>query len=263
MKIVEFNIGKNNVRAVGYLHEVPSTPVLGHSIRPCVLILPGGAYRFTSPRESEPVALSYLNAGFQAFILHYSCEDAIKTESPVNEAFMTIDYIKKHAAEFYIDKDKIVVTGFSAGGHLAAAVAIFHGEYEKTGLDCKCRAAVLCYPVISTKEGITHELSAFNISEGNDRELRLKYSLENRVDENTLPTFIWHTRWDKAVSVENTLRFIGALSKHGVEFEAHIFKDGEHGSSLCNKEVNTPVENTVIWFDLALAWLCSILDYKI
>lgn len=262
MNIIELQVGENNAKCVGYLHEVPSEPVLGHTIRPCVVICPGGAYRFTSPREAEPVALAYLNAGFQAFILYYSCGKDILRESPLIELATVVDNIKKNSEQYYVNKDQIVVTGFSAGGHLAASLATMYNSEELKGFDCKCAASVLCYPVLSTVKGVTHEESAVNISKGEET-LRKYLSLEYRVDSNTIPTFIWHTRFDPAVSVENTIRFITALSRYNVDFEAHIFEEGEHGISLCNTEVNTKVDNTKIWFELALVWLCKQLNYSI
>ncbi|MFV0362638.1 MAG: hypothetical protein ACK5LL_06055 [Suipraeoptans sp.] len=45
--------------------------------RPAILILPGGGYRMCSDREADPVAMAYLKAGYQVFILRYSVgEDA-------------------------------------------------------------------------------------------------------------------------------------------------------------------------------------------
>ena len=54
-----------------YLHD-PSYEYVAHSSRPCVVIFPGGSYRFTAEREAEPVALAFLHAGFQVCILRYS-----------------------------------------------------------------------------------------------------------------------------------------------------------------------------------------------
>lgn len=260
MKIIEFKVGKANASVVGYLHHVPEEPVLGHSIRPAILICPGGAYRFCSEREAEPVALAFLSAGFQAFVLNYSCGDDIKRSNPLREVAETIDEIKKHSEEWYVEREKIAVCGFSAGGHLAASLATLYKTMPE--LDCKPSLSVLCYPVISSDPAIANEHSFQNIAMG-DEEVRVYLSLDKRVVEDTVPTFIWHIRHDSGVNVGNTLKYINALWENGVDFEAHIFEDGPHGISLCNQEVNTPYENTKVWFELALKYLSTKWDWVI
>jgi Esterase/lipase len=263
MKLVQFTVGENNAIVDGYLHHVPSEPVLGHHIRPAVLICPGGAYRFTSDREAEPVALAFLNAGFAAFVLRYSCGEDIKREDPLREAALALNHIRRHAEEYLVDKNKIAVMGFSAGGHLAASLSTLFADESLAGLDCRPDISILCYPVLSTKPGITHEETARNISRGGEETLRKNRSLEERVGDDTPPTFIWHTRFDQAVSVENTLLYINALFRHGIDFEAHVFEDGVHGISMANREVNTPCENTKIWFPLLMAWLTKKFDFEV
>lgn len=93
--------------------------------RPAVLIFPGGGYEFVSDPEGEPVALAYAAKGFQTFVLKYSVKDKGVFPAPQREAFEAIAVIRRNAAEFMVDPDKIAVVGFSAGGHLAASTASF------------------------------------------------------------------------------------------------------------------------------------------
>ena len=71
MKTVEVTLcPERNVTLTGYLQQVGGE--FRHIVRrPAVLVLPGGAYQMCSDREADPVAIAYLNAGYQAFILRY------------------------------------------------------------------------------------------------------------------------------------------------------------------------------------------------
>ena len=84
-------------------------------------------------------------------------------------------------------------------------------------------------------------------------------SLEDSVSHATPPTFIWHTADDSAVPVENSLRYMTALSKHKIPFESHIYEWGNHGLSLCNYQTSCgdyqiiPVNEK--WVDHSIAWI--------
>ena len=72
MKIVRHNLSPDGrVYLTGYIQE-PSKELKDVANKPAVLVLPGGAYIFTSDREAEPIALAYSAKGFQTFVLRYS-----------------------------------------------------------------------------------------------------------------------------------------------------------------------------------------------
>ena len=91
--------------------------------RPAVLILPGGGYQFCSEREADPVAMPYLKAGYQAFILRYSVGKHSVWPNPLQDYEQAMEMIRKRSEEWKVFSDKVAVIGFSAGGHLAAAAA--------------------------------------------------------------------------------------------------------------------------------------------
>ena len=101
---------------VCYLQQPQNMPVP----RPAVVICPGGGYRYTSSRESESIAMQYLAAGMQAFVLYYNCAPAV-FPCALLELAKSVSIVRSHAAEWNIDPEKILVAGFSAGGHLAAS----------------------------------------------------------------------------------------------------------------------------------------------
>lgn len=104
--------------------------------RPLLLICPGGGYELTSDREAEPVALQWNAMGFHAAVLRYSCAPAV-FPTALEELARAVALLRGRAAEFRIDPEKIIVAGFSAGGHLAASLGVFWDKQflsELTGL---------------------------------------------------------------------------------------------------------------------------------
>lgn len=213
-------------------------------IRPMILICPGGGYHFVSEREAEPVAMQMLALGFHAAVLRYHVAPE-RFPVALAEAACSVAYLREHAAEYHIDPEKIVVAGFSAGGHLTASLGVFWQEAwlkEYTGCDpeqVKPNGMILSYPVITSGE-FAHRNSFVNLLGGDAMEEQIEYvSLETRVTELTPPTFIWHTVTDQTVPVENTLLFVRALQRAGVRYEMHIYPQGEHGLSLATMETTS------------------------
>ena len=114
-----------------YLHEGDeSMPASLRCEHPAVIIFPGGAYAFTSPREADPVALAFLSMGYQTFIVRYRTGEQAGGKRPLEDAARSIAWVRAHSAEWYIDPEKIAVLGFSAGGHLAASLGVHWNDAE-------------------------------------------------------------------------------------------------------------------------------------
>jgi dipeptidyl aminopeptidase/acylaminoacyl peptidase len=95
---------------------------------------------------------------------------------------------------------------------------------------------ILCYPVITLCDK-THLGTRTNLlANGNDTlENRIKYSIDQRVNSNTVPCFIWTTKTDNSVPYENTLMMIESLQKYQVNHKYHLFEKGPHGMALADK----------------------------
>lgn len=128
--------------------------------RPFVLVLPGGAYAFTSDREAEPIALRFNSIGCHAGILWYTTQDLVPNvpRNAFEEAMMAIRWIREHAQEYLIHTDQIIVCGFSAGGHLAIECAtMWHEDWIAKKLNCeseqlKVNLAIPCYAAGKSKK---------------------------------------------------------------------------------------------------------------
>ncbi len=232
--------------------------------RPAIIICPGGGYEYCSVREAEPVALRYAAFGIPAFVLRYSCVNKM-FPTALLEAAKAMAYVRSNADELGVDPDKIMISGFSAGGHLAASLAVHWNKpfvTEALGGNSelyKPNGAVLCYPVITSGEK-RHDGSIVNIVGADYPAAMMEtVSLEKQVSEATPPVFIWHTADDGCVPVENTLMFASALAEKKIHFACHIFESGVHGLSLCDDStagyeghINPDCAR---WFGMAVDWI--------
>lgn len=237
MKTMTLNLTQENVTLTAYLLD--SSPEMTNTqVRPAVLVFPGGGYVMCSDREAEPIALAFLSEGYHAFILRYSLGENAAFPRPLNDAEEALDLIRAKAHEWAVDPGKIAVCGFSAGGHLAAALGTM-GRVRPNAL-------ILGYPCIL--DSISTILPA------------PIPSLEQKVDTKTPPTFIFATAADPLVPVEHSLQFAAALDRVKVPFEMHIFQSGTHGLALAKPVTSAGLRvmvdaDAARWMGLCIAWL--------
>ena len=255
--------GESAATLTSYLVE-NSAEMEPDRVRPAVIICPGGGYEFTSDREAEPIALKMVSYGFQAFVLRYDVAPKVFPAALLQLA-QSVKLVRENGAKWAVDVDKIIVAGFSAGGHLAASLGTFWSEswlatkVGATNEEIKPNGLLLAYPVITSGE-FAHVGSIKSLLGARyeaDKELQ---SLENFVSAQTPKTFLWHTVEDGAVPMENSLLFANALRKNDVPFELHIYPKGGHGLSLGTKETANAggygIEKDVTsWPDLFATWV--------
>ena len=255
---------------IGYLRD-RTVEMPAFNTRPAILILPGGGYAWCSKREADPVAMQFLQAGYNVFTLYYTCRSdetvpALRWQ-PLTDAAGAILHIRRNAEQFGTDPAKIAICGFSAGGHLAASTAILWDAepVQKAlgihGTEARPDAVVLGYPVITAGE-YRHDGSIVNLC-GDDADLRTTMSLENQVRDGLPPFFVWHTVEDPSVPVQNSLMLAGALTAHKVPLELHLFAHDGHGTSTCTREVNTPNKHNSAWVALCTDWLAETFDFHL
>lgn len=258
--------GQETGPAVLTLYQIDNISVAPEKKRPFVIICGGGGYERISDREQEPVLLQFLACGCSAALLKYS---VAPNEFPVSllELASAVALARQKAEDWQIDPEKIVVCGFSAGGHLAASLGVFWdkdfvaGPLGLTADSCRPDGLLLCYPVITS--GPKAHRSSFKKLLGErigEEGLLEKVSLERQVTAAVPKTFLWHTRSDETVPVENSLLFAQALTEAGVEYELHIYPVGGHGLSLSREETAGEREYQlqpycIGWIHLAKAWM--------
>lgn len=235
--------------------------------RPLVLICPGGAYGMHSQRESEAVAIKMNEMGFHACILSYSLAPMMFPASLL-DLCEAMNYIRSHIEEWNIIENKIVVAGFSAGGHLTASLGVYwNSNLIKKYLDypaemIKPNGLMLAYPVITAKDP-THRDSIVNVLGDTKEYTEDDVSLEKLVSKDVPPVFMWHTDEDDFVPIEGAFEFAYQCRKQKIPLEFHVFRRGCHGLSLATEETCWPDGNGVqmecsLWPSMFANWMKSL-----
>ncbi len=213
-----------------------------------VLICPGGGYTGVSQvKEGSEFAEWFNKMGVSAFVLYYRMPNG-HYSIPLKDAQTAIEIIRKRHKEWNINKKKIGIMGFSAGGHLASTV----GTHFKTK---KQRPAfmILGYPVVTMDSTYTHKGSRKNLMGNKPTDDLVKlYSNELQVTKKTPPTFMIHAKDDSTVPIANSRNLLKALRENGVEAELHEYEKGGHGFGMRKKGI--PLDN---WPEALKTWLLN------
>lgn len=273
-----FDCKRDDVKATLTVYNYNEGEFAPMEKRPAAIVCPGGAYFFLCEREAEPVAREFAKNGVRPFLLEYSVVPN-KFPAALMEVAQAVRYVREHSEELGVDKDRIIVSGSSAGGHLAASIGTLWNEpFLSEALDVsaeliKPNGIILSYPVITAGE-YTHLDSLVNLvgdhtleGDGERREFTEKQeyfryiSLEKQVDGDSAKTFIWTTVDDTLVPMENSLLFVKALRDARVPVEFHLFPYADHGMSLANEEASRDEQKRDVdpyiarWFPWAIEWI--------
>lgn len=149
---------KQEVTLTTYILD-DSKEMLNGKKRPAVIINPGGAYLSLSDREAEPVAMQFAMMGYHAFVLRYSvylpkevsmmdflmgkaasavCYNQNSLfPNPMIELGKAILTVKEHSEEWFVDTDKIILCGFSAGAHNVAMYSTYWDKQIISNVGCE------------------------------------------------------------------------------------------------------------------------------
>jgi acetyl esterase/lipase len=264
---IEINVEQNIATLSTYLLE-NSQEIDKNRTRPLVIICPGGGYRFVSDREAEPVAIQLNAMGFHTCILRYTVFPA-KFPIALTQLANAVVYVRQHAKEWNVNSDKIIIAGFSAGGHLAASMGtLWHEKFledimEMPKENYQPNGMILSYPVITSGQ-YAHRDSIQALLQDRYDELVDKMSLEKQVTEFTPPAFIWHTFEDNVVPIENALLFTQAMNEKKIPFELHVYPKGGHGLSLATEETRSIYDKGPLqsecqnWITMAGTWIRNL-----
>lgn len=234
-------------------------PTPGGEGKGCVVVMAGGGYTFKSKSEGVAVAKKLNSAGINAAVLDYRIVP-YKKEFILADAKRCVRTLYSRAAEFNIDRDKIGVIGFSAGGNLAAMTCFYGDDGDPNATDpierCPCRpaAAMLAYAAVYIMDEIEEE-------DDDEFNLMSYFTFKPEKGMKFPPAFIWQSFEDMLVNYNISIDLAKLLRKMKVPVEMHIFPYGEHGQALANDiNYNNPAESrynplTICWSDLCARWL--------
>lgn len=278
------SIGDNGAKATFYLQR-PNTEIDSTRKYPVVVVVPGGAYFWTSWREMEPVALEFLGKGYSCVVMEYATEgrdfytknfDPTKEvvsafPKPLVDLAKTLALLRENATSWSLDPNKLNLVGFSAGGNLIGQLGVYwdtawlekavgqeRSRYRPNSL-CVAYGATLmaAQPLLKGFEQIDHATLGLDKSQAR---IELANILD-KINPKTPPTFIWHTTEDAIVPVKTALRLGLNLEENGVSYEMHIYQKGPHGLALADKRTDGSKTGTrsevqvATWTELYRNWL--------
>lgn len=249
----------------GMCEEVPAITAYTPDSRSrdcAVLCFAGGAYNGRGDHEGDAYARFFAQNGITAFVVDYRVNPH-RFPAPLQDARRAVQWVRHHAGEYGIDRDKVVIIGSSAGGHLVALTSTYFNEIdcgepdEIAKEDFIPNAQILCYPVIRLTADPGHVDSGRMLLGDRVDEMVRQVEPDRIVSDRTPPAFIWHTAADEAVSFRNSLLYAESLNARGIDVELHVFPHGPHGSALCEDRPGEPRElaHTARWKELMLNWL--------
>jgi acetyl esterase/lipase len=222
-----------------------------------VVVFPGGGYRVLAiDLEGTEICDWLTSTGVTCVLLKYRVPGSGPNWDPVSnkrvipkvltalqDAQRTIGLLRHRAAEWKIDPNKIGVIGFSAGGHLVAAVSthdkrIYAPVDQADEESCRPNFAIALYPG-HMSINYAEDLSKLNPT--------------IKVTSRTPPTFLLHAQDDPVDPVEFSLLYYAALKKAKVPVEIHLFAQGGHAFGL--RPTRFPITK---WPALVETWLGTI-----
>jgi acetyl esterase/lipase len=226
----------------------------GRNTGVAVVVFPGGGYQFLAmDLEGTEICDWLTSRGITCVLLKYRVPDSGPTmkngqtyypnvQTALQDAQRTLGLVRQHAAEWHVDPHKVGVIGFSAGGHLAAAVSTHFAQRTYPLVDaadrlsCRPDFAILVYPGHLWTPGT---------------ELTLRPDIQIRAD--TPPTFLLQAQDDPVDPVQHSLTYYVALQKAGVPTEMHLYAQGGHAFGL--RPSKLPIAR---WPQLVETWLGTI-----
>jgi acetyl esterase/lipase len=226
----------------------------GRNTGAAVVVFPGGGYQILAiDLEGTEVCDWLTSKGITCVLLKYRVPGEGKLpksgaypESPeaLEDAQRTVGLVRFHAAEWHIDPHKIGVLGFSAGGHLAAAMSVHFDRRLYPAIDsadkesCRPDFAIPIYPGHLVMRGSSFDLTG---------------DIRTHITRRTPPTFLLQNEDDHVDGVEQSLAYYAGLKRAGVPVEIHLYAQGGHAFGL--RRTRLPA---TAWPQLVETWLRTI-----
>ena len=235
----------------------------GRNTGVAVVVFPGGGYQVLAmDLEGTEICDWLTSRGITCVLLKYRVPNSgptmlqgrryyPKVQTAVQDAQRTLRLVRRHAAQWHVDPNKIGVIGFSAGGHLVAAVSTRFAQ--RTYLPVDAADALSCRPDFAIAVYPGH----LWVHEDEDRATRKQEDLSLRPDirvrADTPPTFLLQAQNDPVDTIAQSLAYYVALQKAGVPTEMHLYAEGGHAFGL--RATKFPIGR---WPQLAEQWLQTI-----
>jgi acetyl esterase/lipase len=244
-----------------------------------MIVFPGGGYQelaidlegtevcdWLTPKGITCVVLKYRvppDGGYPKSAAYPKSGPYPESPMALEDAQRALGLLRFHAAEWHIDPHKIGVLGFSAGGHLVAAISNHFETRLYPPVDaadkesCRPDFAVAIYPghlsLRAAEWDATQGSKAFVVPHAADADKDLSLNPDLVVTKQTPPTFLLQAEDDHVDDVHDSLAYYIALVKAGVRAELHLYAQGNHAFGL--RRTVLPI---TAWPQLVETWLGTI-----
>lgn len=214
---------------------------------PAMIFFFGGGWNKGSIKQFEPHAKYFSQRGLVCFLVDYRVKNRHQSTpiESLKDAKSAIRFIREHAEEYHIDTSKIIASGGSAGGQLAAAAALaeeFNEDTDNLSVSCKPNALVLFNPVVDNGPGgVGYERVGNQFKE---------FSPLHNIKKGAPPTIIFQGTDDYLIPVETIKYYQLVMQKVSSRCDLHLFEGKKHGFFNYNKFEN--YKKTVSETDLFL-----------
>jgi len=225
---------------------------------PAVIFVPGGGWITAPKAQGVQLTFKLAEAGFAVASIEYRTIVQANYIDIVGDAKAAVRYLRTHADEFNIDKNKIAIMGVSAGGWLASMVEVTEGVEkfdfgENLDQSSKVQAVVDFFgPSDLTKWGADYSKDKQELYTSASSEVSLLANgladykgnkggsiLDTPetakatnpityISKNTPPFLIFHGNNDTTVSSSQSKILYDALIKNNIQADYYIINGGEH-----------------------------------
>lgn len=244
------------------------------------IVCPGGSYHWLDQTGEGLEVGEWLSSnGITAFVLFYRTAGAAefvwhtriifrgkRHPDMITDAQRALQYVWECAEYYSVDRDRIGIMGFSAGGHLAMTTACFNSSnfLEKSGIDTEANLrpsyVAAIYPVVTMQGPYVHKRSRRGLlgdSRLGNKSMRDSLSVEKHIPENCPPVFITNCLDDPVVQYQNSEMLDSALTCKGIPHKYIQYKKGKHGFGVSDYFGSPECRE---WKNEFLRWLNSLYD---
>jgi len=233
-----------------------------------VLMIHGGGWRMGSKAMMAPMANALASRGFTCLAIEYRLTPEAPWPAQIHDAKTAVRWFRTNAGSLGIEADRIAVSGYSAGGHLALLLAgtvgdpDFEGDGGNPGVDTSVAAVIAVYPPVTfyIGERVSGGTAASALL-GNDASVESARAASpiEYVHADFPPTFFLHGNGDKLVPVSASINMYDALSRAGARAEMHIYAEQPHVWARWPKWVQPTMAEAALFLD---RYLVNPDDYR-
>lgn len=215
---------------------------VGHNTGVAVVVFPGGGYKVLAmDLEGTEICDWLTSRGITCVLLKYRVPNSgptwekghrhyPKVQTALQDAQRTLGLVRQHAAQWQVDPHKVGVIGFSAGGHLVAAVSTHFAQRTYKPIDDADKLSSRPDFAIALYPG--HLWAHEDEDRATRDETNMSLRSDIRVSADTPPTFLLQAEDDDVDGIEQSLAYYIALQKAGVSTEMHLYAQGGHAFGL-------------------------------